>query len=114
MKPDWPEVESLLDEILELPSEERVRFLECVGERAPELRAEVERWLRATERGNGFLDQSGAEYVAPLVSATEETGSAEGTRIGPYRITGVAGPGGLGAAYVAARDEPCAQRGPLK
>src|SRR5918995_1811552 len=114
MKPDWPEVESLLDEVLELTPEERAPFLERVGARAPELRAEVERWLRATERGNGFLDQSGAEYVAPLVSATEETGSSEGTRIGPYRITGVAGHGGMGMVYVAERDEPYHQRVALK
>ena len=114
MKPDWPEVESLLDEVLELTPEERAPFLERVGARAPELRAQVERWLRGTERADGFLDQPGAEYVAPLVSATEEIRSAEGARIGPYRITGVAGHGGMGTVYVAERDEPYHQRVALK
>ncbi len=114
MKPDWREVESLLDEVLELTPEQRAPFLERVGAQDSELRAEVERWLRGTERAEGFLDQSGAEYVAPLVSATEEIRSAEGTRIGPYRIVGVAGHGGMGMVYVAERDEPYHQRVALK
>ncbi|HZA93214.1 MAG TPA: serine/threonine-protein kinase, partial [Gemmatimonadales bacterium] len=114
MNPGWVEVESLLDEVLELAAEERPAFLERIGARAPELRAEVEHWLRATERPDGFLDESGAEYVAPLVSATEEVRPAEGTRIGPYRIVGVAGHGGMGTVFLAERDEPYHQRVALK
>ena len=114
MNPGWSEVESLLDEVLELAPEERPSFLERIGARAPELRAEVEHLLRATERAEGFLDRPGAEYVAPLVSATEEIGAAEGTRIGPYRIVGVAGHGGMGTVYLAERDEPYHQRVALK
>lgn len=114
MNPGWSEVESLLDEVLELAAEERPAFLERIGARAPELRALVEHWLRATELPDGFLDQSGSEYVAPLVSATEEIRPAEGTRIGPYRIVGVAGHGGMGTVFLAERDEPYHQRVALK
>jgi eukaryotic-like serine/threonine-protein kinase len=114
VNPSWSQVESLLDEVLELAAEERPAFLERIGARAPELRAEVEHWLRATELPDGFLDQSGPEYVAPLVSATEEIRPPEGTRIGPYRIMGVAGHGGMGTVFLAERDEPYHQRVALK
>jgi eukaryotic-like serine/threonine-protein kinase len=114
VSPQWTEVELLLDEVLELGADERARFLERLGARAPELRAELDRWLRGTERENGFLDQPGAEYVAPLVSARDEVLAAEGTRIGPYRVVGVAGHGGMGTVYLAERDEPYHQRVALK
>jgi len=112
--PGGAEVELLLDEVLELAAEERARFLERIAARDLELYSEVERWLRWTERPEGFLDQSGAEYVGPLVSAGEEIQSAEGTRIGPYRIVGVAGHGGMGTVYLAEREEPYHQRVALK
>jgi serine/threonine-protein kinase len=114
VSPGWSEVESLLDEALELVAEERPAFLERIGALSPELRAQVEHWLRATELPDGFLDRSGPEYVAPLVSATEEIRPAEGTRIGPYRIVGVAGHGGMGTVFLAERDEPYHQRVALK
>ena len=40
--------------------------------------------------------------------------TAEGTRIGPYRIVGEAGHGGMGTVYLAERDEPYHQRVALK
>ena len=84
VKPHWLDLESLVDQALELAPAERASFLASIEATSPELRADVERWLRATEQPEGFLDQSGPEYVAPLVRAGEETGSAEGRQIGPY------------------------------
>jgi eukaryotic-like serine/threonine-protein kinase len=114
MKPAWSEVEFLLDQVLELTGDRRAVFLADLGARDPELRMEVERWLRGMEREEGFLDQSGPEYVAPLISASNEIRSADGTQIGPYRIVGVAGYGGMGTVYLAERDEPYHQRVALK
>ena len=47
-------------------------------------------------------------------SEAEEAATTEGTRIGPYRIVGEAGHGGMGTVYLAERDEPYHQRVALK
>ena len=110
MDPSWAEVESLLDEFLELKSEEQWAALERLGQLAPALRAEVERLLRASARPPGFLDGAGIAYAARLLECGAESPVATGHRIGPYRIVGEAGRGGMGTVYVAERDEPYGQR----
>ena len=110
----WTEVERLLDLALERPLEERHAFLEeaCPGDAA--LREYVERLLDSCERPEAWLDGQAPSYAAPLVEQAEETTSTEGARIGPYRIVGEAGHGGMGTVYLAERDEPYHQRVALK
>jgi serine/threonine-protein kinase len=103
----WSEVERVLDGALDLEPEERASFLEraCAGD--PALRSDVELLLRDCDRTEGFLEQPAAEYAAPLVRHLEEQlgPPARGMRIGPYRVVREAGHGGMGAVYLAERDD---------
>jgi serine/threonine-protein kinase len=110
----WTEIEGLLDLALELPPEERSGFLaRACGEDAA-LRNRVQRLLDSCERPDGWLDGQAPAYAAPLVGCAEEAATAEAARIGPYRIVGEAGHGGMGTVYLAERDEPYHQRVALK
>ena len=119
----WTDVERLLDQALDCEPNERGAFLDraCVGD--AELRAAVERMLRACADSEGFLEDAPARaYAAPLVAASLVTdsalaprASAEGLRVGPYRIVREAGHGGMGVVYLAERaDDQYRQRVALK
>jgi serine/threonine-protein kinase len=110
----WNEIERLLDLALEQPADERRAFLEqaCAGDMA--LLEEVSRLLRSCERPEAWLDGQAPSYAAPLVNEAEKSATTEATRVGPYRIVGEAGHGGMGTVYLAERDEPYHQRVALK
>jgi tetratricopeptide (TPR) repeat protein len=110
----WAEIEHLLDLALEYPPDRRHAFLEeaCSGD-AP-LQQYVERLLASCEQPEAWLDGQAPSYAAPLVERAEEPPATEGARIGPYRIVGEAGHGGMGTVYLAERDEPYHQRVALK
>jgi serine/threonine-protein kinase len=78
------------------------------------LREYVERLLVSCEQPEAWLDGQAPFYAAPLVEPADEPGSTEGARIGPYRIVGEAGHGGMGTVYLAERHEPFHQRVALK
>ena len=106
----WNEIERLLDLALERPADERRAFLEQACPDDPALLEEVNRLLRSCERAEAWLDGQAPIYAAPLVGEAEESETTEGIRIGPYRIVGEAGHGGMGTVYLAERDEPYHQR----
>src|SRR5688500_13519825 len=117
----WLEVGHLIDGALDLAPSERSDFLgrACAGQ--PELRAAVDRMLRACEESEGFLEGEPAPvYATPVVAALlgsdrEPAGSGDGRRIGPYRLVREAGHGGMGVVYLAERaDEQYRGRVALK
>ena len=103
-------VDEILCEALATPAEARASFLEraCGGD--VELRREVESLLAsAEEMGDDFL----AKPVLPPPSPRRPE-LAEGRRIGPYRISGEIGRGGMGRVYLAVRDDEYEQEVALK
>jgi serine/threonine protein kinase/TolB-like protein len=103
----WRRIEELLDAALELPPDERAPLLEraCGDDLA--LREAVQRLLRAHERTGDFLESPAADYAAPFLPDLSTLGSplVAGARVGPYRVVREIGRGGMGAVYLAERDD---------
>jgi eukaryotic-like serine/threonine-protein kinase len=112
----WPEVSRLIDAAVELTPAEQTAYLDGVCAGDPELRAEVARLLQTSSDGADFLDAPGPEYAAPyLREVSGDPAGAEGTRVGPYRIIGEAGHGGMGTVFLAERaDDQYRKRVALK
>ena len=112
----WQLLQRLLDELLELPVDQRRARLASRSDIDDEMRGEVERLLRASESVDDFLDKPAAELAAPLVRALgSRTSGRVGQRIGPYRIIHEIGRGGMGAVYLAERaDDQFRQRAAIK
>jgi len=99
-------------EAVQLPTEERVAFLEraCAGD--GELRQKVEALLRSNDRAGVFLEEP------PTASISEGrariSGEKPGDRIGHYKLLQQIGEGGCGVVFMAEQEEPVRRRVALK
>jgi len=92
----WRELEPLLDQALDLPAEERERWLRELGQRSPDDAAELKRLLArevAADR-TGFLTAGHA--VRPEIGL-------EGLELGAYTLERPLGQGGMGSVWLARR-----------
>ena len=93
----WLELEPLMDRALDLTTEERAAWLDSLQARAPELAAELALLLEHDSAAgrHGFLAQA---FRPP-------EGTLAGMRLGAYTLERPLGHGGMGAVWLARRDD---------
>ena len=112
----WQKIEEIFEIAVELPEDEREVYLEreCGGD--AELRREIEQLISADESAEEFIEEPilGSHTLANFLD--EKVGSIEdiensvpphflGRRIGAYRLVTELGRGGMGAVFLAHRDD---------
>lgn len=100
----WKQVEEVLDAALERPAAERAAFVRdaCAGD--ADLRSEVDSLLASHDQASQFLETPASGVVLrSLAEGRPET--LAGARIGRYRVVSEIARGGMGAVYLAERDD---------
>jgi tRNA A-37 threonylcarbamoyl transferase component Bud32 len=95
---DWQALSPYLDQLLDLPDEDRAAFIENIAASTPELATQLRDSLAAYERANATqflrgeaLDVAGAAVI--------------GQHVGPYTLDRVIGQGGMGTVWLAHRSD---------
>jgi len=99
---------SILADAMECDTGERVDLLRrsCAGDES--LREDVERLLRSSKSALSFMEEP---LIGPAASSwSAQEGELIGGSIGPYRVTDEIGRGGMGAVYLATRNDDEYQR----
>jgi eukaryotic-like serine/threonine-protein kinase len=107
---EWARVERLLEDALDLPEGERAAFLARACDGDADVERRVRALLDAAAAADRFLERPAVEWAGALVQELAGTGAAEAAaspveRVGPYRQLREIGRGGMGAVYLAERDD---------
>lgn len=112
-------VEEIFFQALEQAADERDAFLDDTCRGNPHLRSEVASLLTALDEPEIFRDDAASELARqldaePATGADEASPLARPDRLGPYRLLGVLGRGGMGTVFLAEQEEPLRRRVAVK
>jgi serine/threonine protein kinase/TolA-binding protein len=96
----WQQIDELLQSALARSPEERSAFLARACAEDELLRSEVESLIASHEDASNFLETPMSQIAAELL-VNGQGGLAVGQQIGPYKIMGPLGAGGMGEVYLA-------------
>jgi serine/threonine protein kinase len=103
-KVSWGKVKELLDQVLELEPLKRQEFLQNSSV-SDELRAEVESLISFENEADHLMNLSAVEFSKDFFSDEESPNALIGQQIGDYQIIRELGYGGMGAVYLAERND---------
>jgi hypothetical protein len=100
----WQRIETLFEQALAIPESERKGFLDqaCAGD--PELHGELVGLLASSS--DLAVSLRNAVVAEARVLSKDAVSTQIGRRIGPFRLLSLLGEGGMGAVYLAQRDDP--------
>jgi serine/threonine protein kinase/Tol biopolymer transport system component len=98
MDKHWEQIEELFQAARVQPREEREIFLKrnCTDD---DLRREVESLLARDAESQAPIDQPAWAIAGDLLDSQSQIPLEEGSQLGPYKITGILGSGGMGRVY---------------
>lgn len=100
---DWEKVKELLDEVLRIEPSERQTFLR-ESAASDEVKAEVESLIAFESEAENLMSLSAIEFSKDFFGE-QESNALLGQQIGVYRIVREIGYGGMGAVYLAERND---------
>ena len=106
----WSEIHEIVDGALEVPAGERAAFVVRACGDDVVLRSEVDRFLAVCDATEDWLEEPAVTVAALVVQEmcrerAAHDGPVDGTRVGPYRLIREVGRGGMGAVFLAERDD---------
>ena len=103
MRSRFREIDSLLDEVLELPAGERVAYIASKFGDDEALRHQLLRCVELISSSEGFLEPPVFDLARPFFLELAALPRME--RVGPFRIVREIGRGGMGAVFLGERDD---------